>query len=207
MGAEVLWASLLHEQALPALDGAEVGVDLPEMSEKLKLLPVEGLEIAGERAFRNSVYASGGVIGVFISSSCLIMSRKPSAGLLGSSDGSIAERGFLRTPNWFAPLLRLVPWPVGVLSEGRLETRVGVFKAGKVGLAEVISGEVGLGEVTSTLDEVTSASDEIAGDESECILASDDVFIRGCGCRMNDSERCLGRLDGRRLQREVSEPG
>lgn len=90
---------MLHEQALPALDGAEVGVDLPDLSEKPKLLPVEGLEIAGERAFRNSVYASGGVIGVFISSSCLIMSRKPSAGLLGNSDGSIAERGVLTTPN------------------------------------------------------------------------------------------------------------
>lgn len=96
IGAEVLWPSLLHEQALPALDGAEVGVDLPDLSENVKLLPVEGLDIAGERAFRNSVYASGGVIGVLMSSSCLIMSRKPWAGLLGSSDGSIADRGVLR---------------------------------------------------------------------------------------------------------------
>lgn len=140
MGEEVFRASLLHEQALPALDGAEVGVDLPDLSEKVKLLPVEGLEIAGERAFRNSVYASGGVIGVFISSSCLIISRKPSAGLLGSSEGSMAE---------CVVFLRLFTWPVGFLSEGRLETRVGVFKAGKVGLTEVTLGEVSLGEVTS----------------------------------------------------------
>ncbi len=84
---------------------------------------------------------------------------------------------------------------MGVLSEGRLETRVGVFKAGKVGLAEVTSGEVGLGEVTSHevgMGEVTS--DEVAGDEAEYILASDEVFTRGCGCQMNDTGRCLGDL-------------
>lgn len=91
---------------------------------------------------------------------------------------------------------------MGVLSEGRLETRVGVFKAGNVGLAELTSGEVVLGEVTShevgmgdvTLDEV--ALDEIAGDEAECILASDEVFSRDCGCQMNDTGRCLGDLTG-----------
>lgn len=90
---------------------------------------------------------------------------------------------------------------MGVLSEGRLEILVGVFKAGKVGLAEVTSGEVGLGEVTSHevgMGEVTSdevALDGIAGDEAECILASD-VFARGCGCQMNDTGRCLGDLTG-----------
>lgn len=186
---------MLHEHALPALDGAEVGVDLPDLSEKVKLLPVEGLDIAGERAFRNSVYASGGVIGVFRSSSCLIMSRKPRAGLLGSSDGSIAERGVLRTGLEFIAFFRLVAWPVAVLSEGRLESRIGVFKTGKVGLAEVTLGERGLGEVTSRemgMGEVTSgevASDEIAGGEAECILAFDEVFTRDCGCQMNDTGR------------------
>lgn len=50
-----LWASLLHEHALPALDGAEVGVDLPDLSQKVELLPVDGLETAGESALRNSV--------------------------------------------------------------------------------------------------------------------------------------------------------
>lgn len=89
---------------------------------------------------------------------------------------------------------------MGVLSEGRLETRVGVFKAGKVGLAGVTWGEVSLGEVTSHevgMGEVTSdevAGDEIAGDEAECILAADEVFTRGCGCQMNDTGRCLGDL-------------
>lgn len=50
-----LWTSLLHEQALPALDGAEVGVDLPDLSQNVELLPVDGLETAGESALRNSV--------------------------------------------------------------------------------------------------------------------------------------------------------
>lgn len=52
---EDLWTSLLHEQALPALDGAEVGVDLPDFSQNVELLPVDGLETAGESALRNSV--------------------------------------------------------------------------------------------------------------------------------------------------------
>lgn len=69
----------------------------------------------------------------------------------------------------------------------------------EVDLGEVSSHEEGLGEVTSAL--------EMAGGESESILASDEDFTRGCGCQMNDNGRCLERLDGRRLQREVSEPG
>lgn len=175
---------MLHKQALPALEGAEVGVDLPDLSENVKLLPVEGLEIAGERAFRNSVYASGGVIGVLTSSSCLIKSSKPSAGLLGNSDGSIAERGVLRPEVGCVGFFRLVAWPVAVLSEGRLETRVGVFKAGKASLVEVTltegsllevtSGEAGLGELTS--GEV--ALGEVTVGEAKCILASDEVFTR-----------------------------
>lgn len=96
-----------------------------------------------------------------------------------------------------------------VLSEGRLEILVGVFKAGKVGLAEVTSCEVGLGEVASCevglgevtshdvgMGEVTSALGEIAGDEVECILASNEVFTGDCGCQMNDTGRCLGDLTG-----------
>lgn len=56
MGADDgLWASWLHEQVLPALDGTEVGVDLPDLSQNVELLPVEGLDTAGERALRNSV--------------------------------------------------------------------------------------------------------------------------------------------------------
>lgn len=52
---EELWTSWLHEQPLPALDGAEVGVDLPDLSPNVELLPVDGLETAGESALRNSV--------------------------------------------------------------------------------------------------------------------------------------------------------
>lgn len=71
-------------------------MDFPEdWSEKNELLPVEGLETAGESALRNSVYAVGGVMGVLMSSSCLIMSRKPGAGLLGNSEGRAADRGGL----------------------------------------------------------------------------------------------------------------
>ena len=45
---------------------------LPEdLSEKLLLVLARGLETAGERALRKSVYAAGGVIGVLISS-CLM---------------------------------------------------------------------------------------------------------------------------------------
>lgn len=75
-----------------------LGVDLGEpLSEKLGLLLELGVEIAGDRAFRKSVYAVGGVIGVLASSSCLITSRSPAAGLLGSCEGScegkVAEHG------------------------------------------------------------------------------------------------------------------
>ena len=73
-----------------------VGVDLGELlSEKLGLRLLPGLEIAGESALRKSVYAVGGVIGVLVSSSCLITSSKPGAGLLGSSEGRVADLGVL----------------------------------------------------------------------------------------------------------------
>ena len=83
------------------------------------------MEAAGERALRKSVYAVGGVMGVFTSSSCLITSRCPTAGLFGSSDGRVAE--------------------TGVLSEGRLclgdrgdlgTLMVGVGRAGVVSVTE-----------------------------------------------------------------------
>lgn len=87
----------MHErQLLPALEGCVLGADLGEpLSEKLGLLLDPGVEIAGERALRKSVYAVGGVIGVFVSSSCLMTSRSPGAGLLGSSDGNVADLGVL----------------------------------------------------------------------------------------------------------------
>ena len=56
IGAEVaVWDSWPQEHALPALDGAETGVDLPDLSEKVELRPEDGLERAGESALRNSV--------------------------------------------------------------------------------------------------------------------------------------------------------
>lgn len=60
---------------------------------------------------------------------------------------------------------------------------------GEEGLGEVTSGEVGLGEVTSG----EAALGAVAVGEAECILASDGVFTRDCGCQMNDTGR---RLDG-----------
>ena len=58
-GAEVvesLRLSQLQEQLLPALDGWDNGVNFPDLSWKLKveLLPVEGLDMAGDRALRKS---------------------------------------------------------------------------------------------------------------------------------------------------------
>ena len=44
----------LHMQ-LAALEGWVMGVDLPDMRSKMGLLPVEGVDTAGERALRNSV--------------------------------------------------------------------------------------------------------------------------------------------------------
>lgn len=56
MGADcVLKLSWLLHMQLAALDGWVRGVDLPETRSKTGLLPVEGVEIAGESAFRNSV--------------------------------------------------------------------------------------------------------------------------------------------------------
>ena len=73
-----------------------LGVDLGEpLSEKLVLLLEPGVETAGERALRKSVYAVGGVIGVLASSSCLMTSRSPGAGLRGSSEGRVADLGVL----------------------------------------------------------------------------------------------------------------
>lgn len=45
---------LLHMQ-LVALEGWVMGVDLPDRRSKMGLLPVEGVETAGDRALRNSV--------------------------------------------------------------------------------------------------------------------------------------------------------
>lgn len=141
MGAEdALCASLLQEHVLPALEGADVGVDFPEdLSENTELFPDDGLEMAGERALRNSVYAIGGVMGVLRSSSCLIISRKPGAGLRGSSEGSVADRGVLSPEGSADRGVRNSEGRAdrGVLMDGRLGVWIdGVLRAGKAGLGE-----------------------------------------------------------------------
>lgn len=73
-----------------------MGVDLPEYLSAPKLMPVVGLDTAGDRALRNSVYAVGGVMGVLISSSSLITLVQPGTGLRGSSEGRVADTGVLR---------------------------------------------------------------------------------------------------------------
>lgn len=83
----------MHDrQLLAALDGCVEGVDFPE-DEKHGLRAVPGLDTAGLKAFRNSVYAWGGVIGVVKSLSLLMTSSIPGAGLRGSSDGKVAVEG------------------------------------------------------------------------------------------------------------------
>ena len=54
---DVFRESQLQEQLLPALDGCDMGVNLPNLSEKLlvALFPVDGLEMAGDNALRKSV--------------------------------------------------------------------------------------------------------------------------------------------------------
>ena len=56
MGAEDAFklSGPLHIQ-LAALEGWVMGVDLPERRSNIGLLPVEGVETAGESALRNSV--------------------------------------------------------------------------------------------------------------------------------------------------------
>lgn len=79
-------------------------------------------------------------MGVVKSSSCLITSRKPGAGLLGSSDGSVADRGVFN-PGGNADrgvLSRDGTADRGVLMVGRLGVlMVGVLRGGKVGFGEV----------------------------------------------------------------------
>ena len=98
MGADcVLKLSWLLHMQLAALEGWVMGVDLPEARSNMGLLAVEGVETAGDSALRNSVYACGGVMGVFMSSSsCLITSRRSGKGLLGNCEGKVADFGVLR---------------------------------------------------------------------------------------------------------------
>lgn len=92
-------------------------------------------------------------MGVRMSSSCLMMSRKPDAGLLGSSEGRVAERGVLRDGILRVGKLKDV-WRLGV---GRLEDvlRLGVGMVGKDGdgrlgiwtVGVLRAGNAGFGDV------------------------------------------------------------
>ena len=122
---------------LAALEGCVIGVDLPEMRSKRGLLPVEGVERAGESALRNSVYACGGVMGIFMSSSsCLITSRRSGKGLLGNWEGKVAEFGV-----WRAGRAGLGDF--GVAVEGDVVLMVGGTGFFSVSSAIGMAGEAG----------------------------------------------------------------
>lgn len=73
------------------VDGAEVGVGLSGLT------IVTPLKLAGlESALRKSVYAVGGLMGVLMPSSSLIVNGVPGYGLRGSSEGSTPDVGVLR---------------------------------------------------------------------------------------------------------------
>ena len=55
LGAEVLESSPHVGKELLVLDGWEMGVNFPDLSEKLELWLVAGVEIAGDSALRKSV--------------------------------------------------------------------------------------------------------------------------------------------------------
>ncbi len=114
-----LWFSQLQEQPLLlAVEGCDVGVDLPEYLSPLKLMPDDrGLDMAGDRALRNSVYAVGGVMGVLMSSSSLMRLFQPGRGLRGSSEGRVADTGVLRACSSGLTLTSSVE---GMMTEGRV---------------------------------------------------------------------------------------
>ncbi len=122
----VVGGSHLHEELWldsPVLEGADEGadrgVDLPEWGAAAMVLEVEeeeqdndeedeeddndggdddvGSDIDGlDSALRKSVYATGGVMGVLLSSSSFRRSGVPGYGLRGSSDGSDATLAVFR---------------------------------------------------------------------------------------------------------------
>ena len=85
-----------HDVKLEPVDGSEVGVVLPEGISKVKTPALIGLASTGVNAFKKSVYAIGGVIGVFMPSSCLICSITPESGLSVISEGKFAVLGVVR---------------------------------------------------------------------------------------------------------------
>jgi hypothetical protein len=110
-----LMLSHLQEEKLLEVDGSDVGVFLPEESSDERLLGSAlngcGLVSTGVNALRKSVYALGGVIGVFKSSSCLMTQPTPDSGVLRRSEGKEADFGVWRGGS------------TGLLAAGILSTR------------------------------------------------------------------------------------
>jgi hypothetical protein len=104
-----LIASLAGNEELVALEGCEVD-DVADLSganfEKLTD-GLSGLVNTGVRAFRNSVYASGGVIGVELISSPLMFPEVSELELLWISDGNVVLFGVLRgwRTGFFCPMM------------------------------------------------------------------------------------------------------
>lgn len=112
--------------------------------------PVEGVEIAGDIVLRNSVYAVGGVNGVFDrpSSSCLMTTkRSPGIGLLGICEGNLADSGNVAE--------------LGVMRAGRVGfvVDVGVLMVG--GSWGFTSSSVAVGMVTVDERELVQLQDRL----------------------------------------------
>ena len=91
---DVSLCSQLQEQSLCSLvpvEGADVGVVWPD--DLLSSTVAKGLNGSGLMVLRKSKYATGGVMGVFMLSSCLMKSEKPGKGLRAetadNSDGKV----------------------------------------------------------------------------------------------------------------------
>lgn len=105
VAGEVDLCSQLHEQSLCSLvpvEGVEVGVVCPD--DLVSSVGAKGLIGRGLIVLRKSKYATGGVIGVFMLSSCLMKSEKPGKGLRADKadnsdgkleDGNVAVMGVL----------------------------------------------------------------------------------------------------------------
>ena len=86
----------MHEHPLVILEVLDVGDDLPDLDSAVGLT-MGACTVGLERNLRKSVYAVGGVMGVFSRSSFLMTSvGPPGSGLRGSSDGNEADRGVSR---------------------------------------------------------------------------------------------------------------
>jgi len=131
-------------------EGSEVGVFRPGDSSKNLGAALVGAELVstGVRALRNSVYATGGVMGVLSASSCLMMADKYGLALCRISEGNDAVLGVWsggRVGFLVAAMLTTVPnvassqrgpaMPTeeAVDSDGHCERNVEACRAGREG--------------------------------------------------------------------------